>query len=94
MLIAGPLQNSLRHAGQIGPQWLSLGFFRPRAGSLKERNDEPLRLHEDHLRRTNLSFHGLLVLVDLLDPFSSASNPAHEPARGVALGSASLNNAM
>lgn len=51
------IQHSVRHPNDVIPEWLSLILLVPDVRSLKQRDDQPLRLHEDHLRSANLSLH-------------------------------------
>jgi len=41
----------------VGPQRLPLALLSPDVGPLGQRHNKPLRLHEHHLWRADLSFH-------------------------------------
>ena len=45
------------NANHVVPQRLPLVLFVPHVRSLEQRHDQPLRLHEDHLRCSTLGFH-------------------------------------
>ena len=51
------LKQALRHTDDVTPQRLPLVVLVPHIWPLEQRHDEPLRLHEHHLRCANLSLH-------------------------------------
>ena len=60
MLIVRLLQEPLGHTDDVIPDRLPLVLFIPDVGSLEQRDNKPLRLHEHHLRRSDLSLQRLL----------------------------------
>lgn len=62
MLVRRSIQDALGDAGDVIPQWLPLILLVPDIGALEQRHHQALRLHEYHLRRTNLSLHGISPL--------------------------------
>jgi hypothetical protein len=55
-----PVQEPLGYEDDVVPERLPLVLQVPDVGALEQRNDQPLGLHEDHLRRADLGFHGCL----------------------------------
>ena len=50
-------EQPLRDAYDVAPQRFPLVVLTPDIRPLEQRNDQPLRLHEHHLWRTDLSLH-------------------------------------
>jgi hypothetical protein len=50
-------EEAIRYARHVVPERLPLAFLVPHVGSLKERYNQTLRLHEHCLRRANLGLH-------------------------------------
>ena len=57
VLAARVCEETLRHAHDVLPQRLPLVLLVPDVGPLEQRDDQPLRLHEDQLRSSNLGIH-------------------------------------
>src|SRR5439155_26107022 len=59
MLIVRSLQDPLGHTHDVIPKRLPLVLLVPDIRPLEQRDNEPLWLHEDHLRRPDLSLQWL-----------------------------------
>ena len=53
-----PAEDPLRDAHDVIPERLPLVLLVPDVRALEQRDDKPLRLHEHHLGRADLSLHG------------------------------------
>ncbi len=54
MLLEWAVQEPVGLEDDVVPERLPLVLLVPGVGALEERDDQPLRLHEDHLRGANL----------------------------------------
>jgi len=52
-----PLQEAISHPHDVIPERFPLTLLVPDVWALEQWDDQPLRLHEHHLRCANLSFH-------------------------------------
>src|SRR5262249_34966463 len=57
MLVVWSSQSSVGDTNDVIPKRFPLVLLVPHVGSLKERDNQPLRLHKDHLGRTDLGLH-------------------------------------
>jgi len=58
------IEDSVRHAHDVIPKRLPLALLVPDIRTLEQRDDKPLRLHENHLGRADLSLHWLILSFD------------------------------
>ena len=86
-------EQPLRDAHDVAPQRLPLVVLVPDIRPLKQRNDQPLGLHEHHLRRADLGLHatGRSLSPDLSDGHNLSAAPLRRNESAIpATGSAPL----